>query len=116
MKIYGKAGSPLTLHCKNVTRGSFQYVVWVTNANSPIKYTVFRYDRLGKVDIDPKFTNRIRRVNGTSIEIQNSRLTDSGGWECNLVFSYSDSNGRPRRRVHDTHFDVRIVSKLQRSM
>lgn len=110
VRVYGKVGSPLTLHCKNVTRGRFLNVIWVTNANSQTKYTAYRYNREGKVYIHPEFQNRIKRVNGTSIQLVNSRLRDSGDWECNLIYTYSDEDGS-RKRVHDTHYDVQVVSK-----
>ena len=118
MKLYGKEDSLLTLQCKNITAGPFKSVVWLTNAySSKAKYAAFSYDNKGKTFIDKHFTDRVKRVNGTSIELHNVRLADSGNWECNIIYSYilkgNDGVARKRERVKVlASYDVVVVSKL----
>ncbi|XP_066922231.1 cell adhesion molecule-related/down-regulated by oncogenes-like [Clytia hemisphaerica] len=112
VKVYGKEGVPLTLQCKNNTAGRFQSVIWTTNAYSSYKYTAFSYNHLGEMKIHKNFRNRIRRVSGTSIQLLNSKLTDTGNWECDIIFTYRKGNEiKERKRVKTlANYDVIIVS------
>ena len=63
--------------------------------------------------IHKNFRNRIRRVSGTSIQLLNSKLTDTGNWECDIIFTYKKENEvKERKRVKTlANYDVIIVSK-----
>lgn len=117
MKVYGKEDSLITLQCENITAGPFKSVVWLTNAHSSnAKYAALSYDHEGHTFIHESFANRIKRVNGTSIELHHVRLADSGNWECNIIYSYTrkgnDGIERKRRRVKVlASYDVVVVSK-----
>ena len=91
--IYTNVGETFTVPCQNKTPGSFFGIVWKSTAK---KYNaeLYTYLTVKGYNIDETIVERSRLVKDTYLQIDKAKLSDSGVYECNLLYE------PPSKRIH----------------
>ena len=95
--MYVNEGERFTVPCKNQTPGEFFGLVWKT------KIDLYIYLTTTGISIDDVIYKRSRLVKETALQVDNARVSDTGSYECNLLYKPKDG-GFPH---------VMLASKVQ---
>ena len=108
-------GSNITLPCKNETNGEFFGVIWKHIFADGLVVEAFAYYVDTGYSVHKSIVDRSKLVNGTSLRIQNIRISDGGPYSCSIIYFKRDPDSQsviPVARIK-SEIDLVIVGMLK---